>query len=129
MFASLPGTATGTLLIAGSADNFVTDNTGFLPATDVQAFQGKRYFKFQVALQQDSTSAPASTASNVTQVTASYVNYQEKNFQFTQACGYIAGGPPEGLILLSLFGLIYFLTSGRLRRKILSLIPRPTRLS
>lgn len=129
MISSLPGTATATILVAGSNDNFVNDNSGFIPVSNLTPIQSKRYFKFQVTLQQDSTAAPASTASSINQVSASYLNYQEKNFSFTQSCGYIAGGPPEVLLLLSFFGLIYFLTSGRLRRKILFLLPKQTRLS
>lgn len=108
MLASLPGTAAATILVSGSNDNFVNDNTGFIPISNLTPLAAKRFFKFQVTLQQDSTSAPASTASNISMVTATYNGYVEKNFQFAQACGYLAGGPPEGLFLFTLFGIIYF---------------------
>jgi len=116
MVSSLPGTATASILIAGSNDNFVSDNTGFLPATSLTSFAGKRFFKFKITLVQDSTLIPASTASSVTAVNTTYIGHVQTSFQFTQSCGYIAGGPPEELFLLGLFGLIYFLFSSRARR-------------
>jgi hypothetical protein len=122
MVATLPGTSTANILIAGSNDDFVNDNTGFLPATSLSSFAGKRFFKFQISLQ-ETTPGLASTPATVNFVTANYSGIEQTNFNFSQACGYLGGGPWEGLVLFLEFFIIYLFTSGRLGKTIPFRIP------
>jgi hypothetical protein len=118
----LPGTSTASLLIAASSDDFVNDNTGFLPPTSVSSFAGKRYFRFQVSLQ-ETPGTFASTAASINTVTANYNGIKQSNFNFTPACGYLGGSPWEGLFILLEFLALYFITTGRRGKTFQFLIP------
>lgn len=43
--------------VAGSSDEFVADNTGFVPAADISSLNGKRYLRFRATLKSASPTA------------------------------------------------------------------------
>jgi len=57
--ATVPSGSTASYQIAGSSDDFVSDDTGFVNTNQLSQIDGKRYFKFKVTLQSgDRTETP-----------------------------------------------------------------------
>ena len=112
---SLPGNSTAVLTVAGSDNNFISDNTGFVSLSNISKLAGKRYFKFNIVLQQDTGAGTELTPAAVNTFTGDYSGNVQTNFQFSPACGNF-GGPGE--FLFDLFLCLFFgiISSGRLRK-------------
>lgn len=76
-----------TYQVAGSNDNFVADDTGYLPEGDLGRLDGKRYFRFKVTLQSGNTS----TSPEVRQLSIQFKNL----FEFSLV-GCARAVPPSG---------------------------------
>ncbi|MBK9293882.1 MAG: hypothetical protein IPM57_05470 [Oligoflexia bacterium] len=100
------GTGSATLEVAGSNDNFASDNTGWVLASSPSSLNGKRYFKFRITFQYISSPAvnttPIATPFEVTAVSANYDGFTQSEFNLAPACGRLGGGPFEVLFLITL---------------------------
>lgn len=101
-----------TVYVAGSDDNFVTDDTGWINSAAISALTKKRYFKFRVSLNNSS----ATNATLVDSVSISYDPGLQENFAFQSAgCGIVKNPNPNmwsGCLLL----LLPLLLALRLRK-------------
>jgi hypothetical protein len=114
-----PSTSTVTLYVAGSNDNFASDNTGWILSTgSLSALSGKRFFKFKVNIQYVSspaiTTVPILTPLQITSIVANYDGNKMAEFNFTPSCGNF-GSPWEFLFEM----LFCYLCSLFLKRKYL----------
>ncbi len=108
MNVNLPGTSTATLLVAGSSDSFVNDDTGFVAATNVSALQGKRYFRFKISfryLPAAFAAPPLPVPLEIFSLTANFDGKSQSNFTFQPSCGTL-DGPGEFSLVLSLCFMI-----------------------
>jgi len=81
--------------VAGSDDDFLTDNTGW--TTNLSLLSHKRYIKIRASITVSDVSNPMVMNS----ITVNYTLGDENNFDFTAAsCGTIKAGPPKPAVLL-----------------------------
>jgi hypothetical protein len=107
---NLPSTSSAALLVAGSNDGFINDNSGFLPTGLITQLNGKRFIKFQMTIQLAGP-PPAVNPATASSVSVQFNGIRQNNFPLTPTCGYI-GSPGEFLFLISCFTLIFFLRNG-----------------
>ncbi|MBC7741177.1 MAG: hypothetical protein H7061_03205 [Bdellovibrionaceae bacterium] len=115
---SVPITSEVVFEVAGSNDNFAVDDTGFLPTTQINLLNAKRFVKFRMTL----TNTNATTPMQIDQV---QINYQsptpadKENFNF-KGCGLIHAGPPPdrglmNILITMLLLLLPVIVSSRLK--------------
>lgn len=118
-----PVTAEATLEVAGSNDNFASDNTGWLSSSSISSLNSKRYVKFRMTLTNSNDASP-------TQITSVSVNYTpgtsttntilKENFEFKSGCGMISSNnsdPREGFVSFLSLLLLPLVLALRLRLK------------
>ncbi|MGZ3690253.1 MAG: hypothetical protein ACXVAX_02045 [Pseudobdellovibrio sp.] len=97
---SVPASPDISFEVAGSNDNFVSDDSGWQPAAALASLNKKRYVKFRMTLTNSNAAVP-------TQVNEVLINYDpgvKEDFQFKSGCGRINGpsSPSAGWIALLL---------------------------
>jgi hypothetical protein len=97
--------------VAGSSDDFVSDDTGF--TTNFSLLKNKRYVKFRASI----TTSNVNTPDMLDMVTITYTPHQRENFEMKAAgCGRVGGSSGGGpAVLLPLFAVLLSLIY--LRRK------------
>lgn len=113
-FIANPVSSDITLQIAGSDDNFVSDDSGWINAAAISGISTKRYVKFRVSLNNSSFANPTF----VNSVTLTYDPGQIDDFTFKSGgCGLVKNTPPNSSHwLLSLFLLAPLILAWRLRK-------------
>lgn len=121
-FSSITGSPTNsdfTFEISGSRDNFVTDDTGWLNATQISGINNKRYIKYKMTLTNSNAALP-------TTVSAVFINFNvlsdpnvatpivKEMFKFKSGCGSVnwanwANSPPVKSDFILLNRLLSFL--------------------
>lgn len=87
--ANQPSGSTVDVAVAGSSDNFASDNTGFVSLTSLSALSAKRYIRFRVTLQAADESDPPS----VSKITINYTPRLQSEFNIKQgSCAAIHSG-------------------------------------
>jgi len=114
--ATLAG-GTITYSVAGSSDNFTTDDTGFLSTSELEKLEGKRYLKFRVRL----TGAATDASPVVRSLTFDLTEGFRQEFRYVAAAcaathGERTGGGWELLGFLYLITLPLFSKAKRSRR-------------
>lgn len=103
-----------TVEVAGSSDDFISDNSGWLAENQIASLNNKRYLKFRLNIDNNSGTVPVT----VSDITVTYSKGLLKDFEFKGAggCGLVkrTGGANSGLYLL--FLLLPFIFYKRLRR-------------
>ena len=103
-------------LVAGSNDNFASDNSGWLTTSQLPTLNNKRYIRYKITL----TNSNASNPTKVTGVTVTFAAGEKQDFNFKSSCGSINGvKPPTTGTMLVLFGflLLPFMLGLGLRRR------------
>ena len=113
-FVANPVSSDITLQVAGSDDNFVSDDSGWINAAAISGISTKRYFKFRVSLNNSDSANPTF----VNDVTLTYNPGQIDDFSFKSGgCGLVKNTPPNSSPwLLSLFLLAPLILAWRLRK-------------
>lgn len=119
-FASIAATsavpAQVSLEVSGSSDNFVSDDSGWLPSAQLTDLNNKRYIKFRLSIDNNNATVPV----NVSAVTVNYAKGMMKDFEFKGGgCGLVKGtrtGAPQWIYLVLL--LIPLVIFRNLRRRI-----------
>lgn len=101
--ASSPVTGDVSFEVAGSNDNFATDDTGWLNSTLLSSLNTKRYVKFRMTL----TNSNATTPTQITSVSVDYTSAFKEDFIFKSGCGLIKNNSPKNP--LNLFLVIFSL--------------------
>lgn len=109
-----PASTDITFEIAGSDDNFASDDTGWINSAAISAIAKKRYVKYRISLNN-------SDALNPTLVDDVFINYDpgtKENFAFKSGgCGSAKNSPPKNLQgLLILLLCIPLIVAWRLRK-------------
>jgi hypothetical protein len=109
--ATIPVSSDFLIEVAGSNDDFMTDDTGF--TTNFSLLKNKRYVKFRASI----TTSNVNTPAMLDMVTITYTPNQRENFEMKAAgCGRVGGSSSSGPItLLPLFAVLLSLIY--LRRK------------
>lgn len=113
-FAANPVSSDITLEVAGSNDDFVSDNSGWINAAAISGIATKRYIKFRVNLNNPNALNPTF----VNDVTLTYDVGQIDNFAFKSGgCGLIKNTPPNSsLWFISLLIFFPLILAWRLRK-------------
>jgi len=100
--------------VAGSSDNFLSDDTGF--TTDLSLLALKRYVKFRLTI----TATDVNTPDMIDTATINYSPGERKKFDLAAAgCGRIDSPPASGngFFLIVIFGFLLFLKFKAQRQK------------
>jgi hypothetical protein len=122
------GASTITVEAAGSKDNFATDTTGWVSASQVSSYSGKRYVMFRVSINNQSTSSPAYLDS----ITLNFSESNQDNFLFTSGCGRIESVNDSNFWLKGLLALMGIMAPyliillARSLERLYQLIPKKT---
>lgn len=76
--------------VAGSNDDFSSDDTGWLNVSLISTLEKKRYIKFKMTL----TNSNALVPTTISDVFINYNSGAKDNFQFKSGCGLITKTPP-----------------------------------
>lgn len=111
--------STATLEVAGSSDGFVTDTTGFVPASDPSPLNGKRFFKFRLTLTSALELAPALPVSpDIRSVSVSFTPHEQGKFNFGFAgCARVSSSGGKAGPLGILAWLVYLLSLPSVARR------------
>jgi hypothetical protein len=101
--AQLEGASSLVLELAGSDDNFVLTDSGWVDSANLSLVKGYRYIKLRATLRNDSPATP----SYLTSITLDYSGEPADYYDFNGACGTILGGWGEALELLLILFLIW----------------------
>lgn len=100
---TFPAATTTTLEWAGSSDNFVSDNTGFVTTSNLAALAGKRYVKFRATL----STTSVSQSPDIRAITLDYTPRKQVTFTFGLAgCARVgsgAGANPRAWLGLAIY--------------------------
>ena len=110
-----PASVNVTVEVAGSDDNFVSDNSGWINSNAISALNRKRYLKYRVSINNTNANNPT----RVNDVTINYtLGTAQENFTFESGgCGSVKNLPPQKLNwLLLLFLLLPLLTALKFRQ-------------
>lgn len=118
-----PSSTGVTFRVAGSNDNFVSDDTGWLDLTQLSQLNHKRFVRFEMTI----TNTNPTTPTEVTGVSINFTPGVKNDFNFSSGCGSV-GGFPMGtngaslalILLLQLLPLgmvIYLRGAGEKRSK------------
>ncbi|WP_409478920.1 hypothetical protein [Pseudobdellovibrio sp. HCB154] len=113
-FVADPVSSDITLQVAGSDDNFASDDSGWINAAAISGISSKRYMKFRVSLNNSDSANPTF----VNSVTLTYNPGQIDDFAFKSGgCGLVKNTPSNSSHwLMSLLLLIPLILAWRLRR-------------
>jgi len=101
---ALNGASTLTVSLAGSNDNFASDDTGWVSTGSLDSLTGKRYVKFRFQLDnQDATNY-----SYLDAVTLDFSETTMDQFNFGAACGRVSLSPPPSFLQI-IFQMIFLL--------------------
>ena len=103
------------LQVAGSSDNFASDDSGWINASAISTLSKKRYIKFRININNSNFNNPTT----VDDVTITYtIQDSQENFTFkSSGCGIVKTPPPNNLNwILCLMLLIPLLIALRLRK-------------
>lgn len=103
---TFPAATTTVLEWAGSSDDFASDNTGFVPTSNLSTLNGKRYVKFRITM---NSTNPAQSP-DVRSVTLDYTPREQGSFTFALA-GCARVGPGRGSSPWGWLGLCAYLVS------------------
>lgn len=111
-----PTSSDVTLQIAGSSDNFASDDSGWINAAAISGIAKKRYLKFRVSI--NNSNAAAANATFVDRVVITYDSGQQDVFAFqSSGCGLVKNTPPNSTLWLSsLLLFIPLILASRLRK-------------
>lgn len=113
-FVANPVSSDITLEVAGSNDNFASDNSGWINTAAISGIAKKRYIKFRVSL----NNSNALNSTFVSTVTLTYDPGQIDDFTFKSGgCGLVKNSPPNSsLWLVSLLLFVPLILALRLRK-------------